>query len=195
VLLQESPSSNDVSRLAQEWFGNEGDFLVGWDCSIIARGRLSRLSASKTVQFTLARLALPQGKNVEVASLRLSPPLTRLDLWLPACWRAHLEDRLVRKRQMQQMVDRLPHFKADIPVIVGGDFNCPAGDAVSRLLKPLLKDTFREAGTGWGNTGINEFPISRPDQIWVSQDFLTITAWAVKTHHSDHRMVVCDLVL
>jgi endonuclease/exonuclease/phosphatase (EEP) superfamily protein YafD len=195
VLLQESPSSNDVSRLAREWFGNEADFLVGWDCSIIARGRLTRLSGLKTTRFTQARLTLPQGKDMEVVSLRLIPPETRLDLWSPACWRAHLHDRLERKWEMQQLVDELQGFKADIPHIAGGDFNSPAGDAVSRLLKPRLKDTFREGGIGWGNTGINEFPISRPDQIWVSGDYQTIAAWAVKTRNSDHRMVVCDLVL
>ena len=195
VLLQESPSSNDVSRLAREWFGNEGDFLVGLDCSIVARGRLARLSGLETAQSTVARLTLPQGRDVEVVSLRLIPPETRLDLWSPACWHAHLHDRLVRKGQMQQLVDHLKGFKPDISCIAGGDFNCPAGDAVSRLLKPRLKDTFREGGIGWGNTGINEFPISRPDQIWVSGDFQTIAAWAVKTRNSDHRMVVCDLVL
>jgi vancomycin resistance protein VanJ len=195
VLLQESPSSDDVARLAREWFGNAGDFLVGLDCSIISRGQLTRLSGLKTTRFTRAHLRLPQGKEVDVVSLRLIPPETRLDLWSPACWRAHLHDRQVRKEQMQQLVDEFQGFKADIPHIAGGDFNSPAGDAVSRLLKPRLKDTFREAGIGWGNTGINEFPISRPDQIWVSRDFQTIAAWAVKTRNSDHRMVVCDLIL
>jgi endonuclease/exonuclease/phosphatase (EEP) superfamily protein YafD len=130
-----------------------------------------------------------------LVSLRLIPPETRLDLWSTACWRAHLHDRLVRKEQMQKLVDHLGSFKSDIPYIVGGDFNSPAGDAVSRLLKPRLKDTFREGGIGWGNTGVNEFPVSRPDQIWVSRDFKAIAAWAVKTRNSDHRMVVCDVIL
>jgi vancomycin resistance protein VanJ len=195
VLLQESPSSNDVVRLAREWFGDRGDCLVGLDCSIIARGRLAWLSGLKTTRFTQARLTLPQGTDVEVISLRLVPPVVRLDLWSPACWRAHWYDRRVRKEQMQQLVEELQGFTADIPYIAGGDFNCPAGDAVSRLLKPPLKDTFRESGIGWGNTGINEFPVSRPDQIWVSRDFQTIAARAVKTRNSDHRMVVCDLAL
>jgi vancomycin resistance protein VanJ len=195
VLLQESPSSNDVAKLSREWFGDGGDFLVGLDCSIIARGRLTRLSDLKTTRFSRTHLALPQGTGVEVISLRLVPPVVRLDLWSPACWRAHLYDRRVRKEQMQQLVDDLQGFKADIPYIAGGDFNSPAGDAVSALLKPRLKDTFRDGGIGWGNTGINEFPVSRPDQIWVSRDFQTIAAWAVKTRNSDHRMVVCDLAL
>ena len=127
VLLQESPSSNDVARLTRKWFGDAGDCLVGLDCSIIAHGRLTRLSDLKTIRFTQARLTLPQGKDVEVISLRLVPPIVRLDLWSPACWRAHLYDRQVRKEQMQQLVDELQGFKADIPYIAGGDFNSPAG--------------------------------------------------------------------
>jgi len=195
VLLQESPSSNDIVRLTREWFGEAGDCQVGLDCSILARGRLTRLSDSKTVQFTRAHVALPQGTGIDVTSLRLVPPVVRLDLWSPACWRAHFYDRRVRKEQMQQLVDELQDFKANVPYVAGGDFNSPAGDAVSRLLKPRLKDTFREGGIGWGDTGINEFPVSRPDQIWVSRHFQTVAAWAVKTRNSDHRMVVCDLVL
>jgi len=195
VLLQESPSSNDVSRLASECFGNEGDFLVGLDCSIIVRGRLARSPELQTAQSIAAHLTLSQGGSVEIISLRLMRPEVRLDLWSSACWRAHLHDRLVRKGQMQQLVDHIKNFNPDTPCIAGGDFNSPAGDAVSRLLKPRLKDTFREGGIGWGNTGINEFPISRPDQIWVSSDIHTIAARAVKTRNSDHRMVVCDLVL
>jgi vancomycin resistance protein VanJ len=195
VLLQESPASNDVARLTREWFGDAGDFLVGLDCSIVSRGSLTRLSGLKTIRFTQARLTLPQGQNIEVVSLRLLPPETRLDLWSPACWRAHLHDRLERKWEMRQLLDDVQGFRADIPHIAGGDFNSPAGDAVSRLLKPRLKDTFREGGIGWGNTGINEFPISRPDQIWVSRNFQTVAVWAVKTRNSDHRMVVSDLVL
>ena len=195
VLLQESPSSNDVATLTREWFGDAGDFLVGWDCSIISRGQLSRLSEMKTTEFTRAQLTLPQVRSIEVVSLRFMPPETRLDLWSADCWRAHGEDRLMRKEQMEQLVAHIGGFKSDVPYIVGGDFNCPAGDAVSRLLKPRLKDTFREGGMGWGNTGINEIPISRPDQIWVSRDFHTVAVWAVKTLNSDHRMVVCDLVL
>ena len=195
VLLQESPSSNDIVRLTREWFGDAGDCLVGLDCSILARGRLTRLSDLKTTRFTRAQLALPQGTGIEVISLRLVPPIVRLDLWSTACWRAHFYDRRVRKEQMRQVVDELQGFKANIPYVVGGDFNSPAGDAVSRLLKPRLMDTFGEGGIGWGDTGVNEFPVSRPDQIWVNRYFQTVAAWAVKTRNSDHRMVVCDLVL
>jgi vancomycin resistance protein VanJ len=82
----------------------------------------------------------------------------------------------------------------DRAVIVGGDFNAPAGDAIFRLLRPFLKDSFGEAGTGWGNTALNSIPISRPDQIWISHPGAVFGARAQQTAHSDHRMVIADLI-
>ena len=36
---------------------------------------------------------------------------------------------------------------------------------------------------------------SRVDQIWVSRHFRAESVTAQKTIHSDHRMVVCDLIV
>ena len=80
-------------------------------------------------------------------------------------------------------------------MIVEGDFNAPAGDAIFRLLRDSMKECFREAGKGWGNTGINTCPVSRPDQIWINHSSVTIQAWARRTENSDHRMVLCDVLL
>ena len=80
-------------------------------------------------------------------------------------------------------------------LIVGGDFNAPPRDAALTPLRPRLFDTFTEAGRGWGNTGTNDYPLFRVDQIWASRGFKAESVTAHKTIHSDHRMVVCDLVL
>jgi vancomycin resistance protein VanJ len=89
-------------------------------------------------------------------------------------------------------IDRVPPF---VPLIVGGDFNAPAGDRIYRALPPRLRSTFRDGGKGWGNTVLNDFPIARIDQIWASDHFRTATVVARKTVNSDHRMVICDLLL
>lgn len=81
------------------------------------------------------------------------------------------------------------------PVIVGGDFNAPPDDAALFPLRKRLFDTFRKSGRGWGNTGTNAYPLFRVDQIWASQHFRPESVRAQKTIHSDHRMVICDLVL
>ena len=46
-----------------------------------------------------------------------------------------------------------------------------------------------------GNTIINDFPVSRIDQVWVSGEFDSKVVVAHRTRNSDHRMVVCDLIL
>jgi len=83
----------------------------------------------------------------------------------------------------------------DTPIILGGDFNAPAGDAVLRLLRPRLHDAFREGGRGWGNTVLNDLPVLRFDQTWLSGDLRATRVHARKTQRSDHRMVVCDILL
>ncbi len=80
-------------------------------------------------------------------------------------------------------------------MIIGGDFNAPQGDAVFRLLGPRLHDTFPEGGRGWGNTITNGFPFLRIDQVWASGSIRADRVIARRTRHSDHRIVVCDLVI
>ena len=195
VLLQESPSSNHVARLCREWFGSNGSFICGMDCSIITRGRLKVLASPRSLRFNWGEVTLLDGLIVDVVSLRLFPPETRFDLWSPECWRQHTHGRQIRRAQLQELTSLLQPIAGHRPMIVGGDFNAPAGDAIFRLLHPFLKDSFREAGQGWGNTGINDLPVSRPDQIWINQSSIAHHVQARKTEHSDHRMVVCDVVL
>ena len=82
-----------------------------------------------------------------------------------------------------------------MPVICGGDFNAMQGDPVAATMAPRLRDSFAEAGKGWGNTIVNDMPGLRIDQIWVSAQFKATTLFAHKTVDSDHRMVICDLIL
>ena len=80
-------------------------------------------------------------------------------------------------------------------VILGGDFNVPQGDQSTTQLRDFASDTFGVAGRGWGNTVLNTIPVLRFDQIWASGHFRPIATWAVCSEHSDHRMVVSDMVL
>ena len=55
-------------------------------------------------------------------------------------------------------------------------------------------DAFAAAGTGWGNTYQRRIPIHRIDQIHCTRQFRPLRCSAVTTRHSDHRMVVADLL-
>lgn len=195
VLLQESPGRRDVERLAAWLFGADAGMLAGPDGSILARGRLTPkpLSPLLRTTFVQARVRLTSGIEAEVISLRLAPAIVREDLWSPECWREQTANRQVRREQLRAVAGQIAALPRETPLIVGGDFNAPAGDAVFRLLQPRLRDAFREGGTGWGNTIMNDLPVHRIDQVWISPAFRATAVVARKTRHSDHRLVVCDL--
>jgi hypothetical protein len=197
VLLQESPGRDAMRELGKKLFGVDGSMLPGVDASLIVRGRVipADLAPGLRSYFVQGRVILRSGTEVEVICTRLVPAVFRLDLWSPDCWREQRENRRKRREQLRVIVQRLDSVPALVPLIVGGDFNAPQGDAVFRLLRPRLHDAFREGGRGWGNTVTNDVPFLRIDHVWASEAFRAVNVVARSTRHSDHRMVVCDLVL
>jgi len=194
LLLQESPSRGAVQQIAGELYGEEGGWAHGLDASIIARGSVQPcpLRRDEKIFLTHARVTLTGGKPMEVISLRLSPPTVRADLWSPDCWRQHAEVRRLHYEQIQMVMRRIEQIHPETPLIVGGDFNMPPGEAPLRLLQKRLQDSFRIAGAGWGSTITNEYPFHRIDQIWLSPHLRPLRVRAYRTQHSDHRLVVCD---
>lgn len=193
VFLQESPPERAVAELAQTLFGSEGRYLYGLDCSLIARGNIEPLPAPTGTRFLRAKIDLTDGPTIDATNLRLNPPEIRLDLWSAACWKAHHADRMQRRHHLQALLTQPGWDHPDPPRILAGDFNVSAGDGVLRLLKPTLRDAFREAGIGWGNSAINDLPVARPDQIWISRPLTPLVVWTQPSTVSDHRMVLCDL--
>jgi len=194
VLLQKSPSRDDVNKLARQLYGNQAAVLWGVDGSIIARGTIKPrpLASNHSVYFVQGRVRLPEGYEIEVASLRLMTPPFRIDLWSSDCWNAYTKNRQIQRSQMEVIQQHLQKY-SDVPIVVGGDFNAPQGDAVFNYLTSLkLQDSFRIAGRGWGNTIINDFPALRIDQIWASEHLEAHKVLAHKTVSSDHRAVISD---
>jgi vancomycin resistance protein VanJ len=194
VLLQESPSSNDVARLCHEWFGGQGGFLFGFDCSIVSWRPIRARARPHSTRYIWGEIELPTGPPLEVVSMRLNPPDTRFDMWSGECWKQHAAGRRLRRSQLEEALKALAPGSIQGPLILGGDFNVAAGDAVFRSLAPFAKDCFREAGLGWGNTAINDCPVARPDQVWINHASTAIRAWVRMTENSDHRMVVCEVI-
>lgn len=120
---------------------------------------------------------------------------TRSDRWRPDCWREQTANRRLRREELREVAKQIAAQPRATPLLLGGDFNAPAGDAIFRLLQPRPRDTFREAGLSWGDTILNELPLQRIDQVWISDSFRPAAVVARKTQSSDHRLVVCDLFL
>jgi vancomycin resistance protein VanJ len=193
LLVQESPGMARLLELARQHFDGGDIRAWGGDTSIIARGELEPVWAQQGDRFLQATWRLPEGPVLHVTSLRLAPPPVRIDYWDRDCWTVQTERRRGHREQIERIVDRLADVPLDRPVIVGGDFNCPAGDRATHPLRERLRDSFELAGRGWGNTITREFPFHRIDQIWVSPALSPVQVFAVRTPHSDHRMVVADL--
>jgi hypothetical protein len=195
VLLQESPPEPDARALAARLFGDDAGIVSDFDAAIIARGRLAPLPGDLPPHFVQARFRSPTGFEADLFSLRLAPPILRADLWSPDAWRVHRANRRLRRRQMEEVAGAITSVPPDTPIILGGDLNAPAGDAVVRLLRPRLRDAVRQGGRGWANTVLNDLPVLRFDQIWLSGNLRAARVRAHKTSHSDHRIVVCDILL
>jgi len=195
VLWQEAPNRKECERLARKIFGAKAGVVVGLDTAIAARGRVEAKTLPREMArfCSQARVTLASGRAIEVFSLHLMTPPFRADLWNLECWKVQREQRETQRAQLQAVAKRIAELPFDTPIILGGDFNAPQNDAIFRSLQPRLRDSFRGAGLGWGDTITNETPFLRIDQIWISRHFAASAVRAHRTINSDHRLVVCDL--
>ncbi len=194
VLLQESPGREHLQHLAVEVFGDDGTFLWGGDTSLLVSRRIQPGTVDPTSHFVHATVELPSGVEMDVISVRLNPPVFRFDFYDPGFWTDHRNNRVKHRDQILDVMQVMGGVPQSAHLIVGGDFNAPPLDDALSPLRQRLFDTFTEAGRGWGHTETNDYPLFRVDQIWASRSLQAETVTAQKTIHSDHRMVVCDLV-
>jgi endonuclease/exonuclease/phosphatase (EEP) superfamily protein YafD len=191
VFLQESPPHKEVERFAHELFGEQGACVWDVDTSIVLKGNLQPIRPEEIAPFfSLVSATLPDNSKVMLVSLRLLPGTPEVELWDPQCWKSQTRQRLAQLQQIKQLVASLATAE---PLIVAGDFNAAQGDKVFSLLPTRLYDSFHAQGRGIGNTIVNDMPLLRIDQIWVSREFETLQSFAVKSRVSDHRMVVTDV--
>ncbi len=96
-------------------------------------------------------------------------------------------------------VDRLLEIAAKMktPVIVAGDFNNPPRGRLYARIVHSFQDAFQRAGLGFGYTYTfrSYGPVMRIDYIFAGRDFRVRDCLVPRSHSSDHRPVVSDLVL
>lgn len=195
VLIQESPSGVQLNKIAKQLFGEEGRSAGGWNCGIIARGNIQMIKNSPSPRFVHATLTFDDGRAIDIVSVHLKHAITRWDLWERECWKTHYANRQVRRDELIEILSQVSDAYAARPVIFGGDFNAPASDAVYNILRRHFLDSYRAAGSGWGNTFFNRLPVLRIDQLWATTQLQPINARAIPTKNSDHRLLVCDYTL
>lgn len=194
VLLQESYPRDDVARLAESLFGDAAGWLWNNDTAILARGAVVAVepATGANPSFALAEVSLLGRPKLHVISLRLAPQPVRFDFWTPDCWKTYASIRRKHRQELTATVAEIDRLPITAPVLIGGDFNAPADDAIFRLLRPKYEEAFKSAGCGWGCTLPNEFPLLRIDQVWATSSLRPVAAWSVASEHSDHRLVIAD---
>ncbi|MGI8924151.1 MAG: endonuclease/exonuclease/phosphatase family protein [Fimbriimonadales bacterium] len=196
VLFQESPGPSDLESIRAE-LGPDWSLLRGIDASILVRGRLRPVELPPfTTDFIAAWADIPARRDpVLIVSLRLMPPVFRLDYWNPECWTAYAQNKADRKKELAAVARFVARESKRGPVILGGDFNTPPDRTVTSSLDPICHDAFLEAGRGWGATAVNDYPMVRIDQIWASSHFKAANVCAKRTRFSDHQMTVAEFQL
>ncbi|MBS0264088.1 MAG: endonuclease/exonuclease/phosphatase family protein [Planctomycetes bacterium] len=194
VLLQEAPAPEAIKRISQELFGDSGRVLIAGDLAIIARGTLSQIAVDPQRQFLGAEVLLDDDRSLTCVCLRLEPPVSRLDGWRAEFWNEHRDRREQHRQKIEELLTTVRKVRAG-GLVIGGDFNTPPLDRALDELRSGLRDAFTQAGVGWGATGTNDWPLFRVDQLWTDARLTAVRAEAVKTRHSDHRLVVADFLL
>ena len=181
VLLQEVGSKDEFVAEARK--AGYTDVVWGNDDAIFAHSPLSDPVVDH--DFVAATLHVG-GQPVRIVSLRLAPPVFRLDWWNPECWRAYADDLRARRVRFGDIATRA---KLGETWIVGGDFNA-TNPRIVRDHFPNAREAKKSAHT-WIGTGTNDYPFAPVDQIWSSGRW--VQASVVQTQNSDHRMVVGEL--
>lgn len=193
ALLQEIPGPEELQQITRTLFGEEGVLLAGDDTAILSRGRIEALNRASHGSLVSGIVTLPSHRPQHCISVRRTPPVFRLDGWSKSFWTEHQTRRETHRQEAIEIKAALNDLDSIMPRIVGGDLNAPPLDPTLEILKPTVRDAFLFSGVGLGGTGTNDFPLFRVDQTWVGVSPQLV--FVQKTKHSDHRMVVCDLLV
>lgn len=178
IFLQEVAGKDEVIAAGRK--AGYPYVVIGLDTAILAKAELTSPVLDR--DFVSAGTTL-QGKSIRVTSLRLAPPVFRLDFHSLAAWREYADDIVRRRARFREIMTASP------AQIIGGDFNCTNPTLTNGY---QLSESFNDAGRGWPGTGTNEFPFVRVDQIWGDKSIDFSQSFVRKTLHSDHRMVIAD---
>ena len=196
VLLQDA-FPHHVRRVADALYGGHGDYRAHQTNGIVTRGEIQREIRTPNQRNQQVSVRMPDGRSIEVVNVHLRTAATDLRFWSRSAWRDHRINRALRRDELstvRQILEKTTSFP-NTPTLFGGDFNAPATDVVHRQLTEDFNDVFAAAGTGWGNTYQRRFPILRIDHLYATRHFTPVRCRVVETRHSDHRMVVADLLL
>lgn len=140
--------------------------------------------------------------NMHLQSIKISPDVHEISENIDVINKDKSQMLLIRiskafKQQQQQAELFKKHEKlCEYPIIICGDMNNSAFSYVYRNLKGTLKDTFEEAGKGFGATYKFKYYPTRIDYIFVDEKMTVKTFDSFsKFEYSDHYPIMAQLSL
>ncbi len=191
VLLQESADIPDLQGAVQRVFGEGYEGVLGLDASIFVKGKIVR-SYNKQSNFTIARVRLTSGKELDVVSLRMRAPLARMDYWNKECWQTYTQHRVEHLQELRELWRRVQDHRSGAPLVLGGDFNLVPDPTELEILGDELTDSYRVAGRGWYATALEGASLFRIDKVWCSKELVPKGTFSHESEPSDHRYVVAQ---
>lgn len=160
IFFQEAPFPGTLLEIAKKLYPDgkpQEHFVGGYDCAILTRGKIltgvptSSNSANPNPLRILPGLIELDGRLLHLVCVHLQGAETTLSLHSPHAWKMHYWNRQSRREEMIRVRSWMEGLKliSAAPVIIAGDFNAPAGDAVFRELEPDFTNVFESVGSGW----------------------------------------------
>ena len=209
LCMQEySPSANiDLKVYPHRYIFTEGNQIKTGQAifskfPIIDQGNIIFPNSSNNVVFA----DIKKGKdiirvyNMHLQSIKISPDVNEIDENIDAINQQKSQMLFIRiskafKQQQQQAEIFKEHkIKCAYPVIICGDMNNSAFSYVYRSIKGKLKDSFEEAGKGFGETYKFRYYPARIDYIFVDEK-MTVKKFEnfPKFINSDHFPIMARL--
>jgi endonuclease/exonuclease/phosphatase (EEP) superfamily protein YafD len=196
ILLQEAPELRHLEELTRRIFGEKGKFVASASNAILARGEFLTKAFDETTPTVHARLKLENGALLDLSNVQLTPLLPQAGVLWEEVRRKLTLTRIKNRKSVRSFITGYLSDAHQPIRIVAGDFATPPGDDVFRPLKEAgLGDAFEKTGLGIGNTYPEKFPLFRLNSIWVSSEMRLLRTYTQANEHSDHRIVVCDMVV
>lgn len=182
----------EFARLSKEFPG--WHTAHGYNVALLSRFPLENIQIhpmayEATRRKILEATATIKGRKVKVICVHYITTSMFRGGWNKISTQHFADEARVRRNTTQDLLELTR--QSPYPVVIGGDFNTPPRNALYRLLRAELTDSFAEGGWGFGYSWNTDFPLLRIDYLW-SKGLKVHRAWVSKTVASDHHPVITD---
>jgi hypothetical protein len=168
-------------------FGDRADRFAAAKYEVYAPGRFAVLARARVMEST-PLVASKRGSASRIVVETREGVLAIRAIDLPS------DPRLSRMATAGELAATIAAADASTPDVILGDFNITGGSASLTQFGVGYRDSFADAGTGWGGTYPRARPLWRIDLTLVRPPWRTVRAEIIDLYGKRHRAQVIDLV-